>query len=153
MPVVSDVITFTRILIADILLIWRCYHVWGGSIRSIAIPLVLFTIECVIESAAIYSIILLIEAIQSVLPSSGDLVNVMNRVNDYLQELMYFATGIAPTIVVARVAIAQMKTEETGGVSYIGTHGVSSNIPANSLLNGAGIQAEEKPKSTNLHSE
>ncbi|KAH9477240.1 hypothetical protein JR316_0011159 [Psilocybe cubensis] len=112
MPVVSDVITFTRILIADILL-----------------------------------------AIQSVLPSSGDLVNVMNRVNDYLQELMYFATGIAPTIVVARVAIAQMKTEETGGVSYIGTHGVSSNIPANSLLNGAGIQAEEKPKSTNLHSE
>ncbi|KAH9484667.1 hypothetical protein JR316_0001566 [Psilocybe cubensis] len=40
------------ILISDVLLIWRCYSIWGNSLKVAMIPLVLLAIEIVIAIAS-----------------------------------------------------------------------------------------------------
>uniref|UniRef100_A0A8H7XNM1 Uncharacterized protein n=1 Tax=Psilocybe cubensis TaxID=181762 RepID=A0A8H7XNM1_PSICU len=107
----------------------------------------------IIESAAIYSIFLLADAIINVLPSTASQQSVSGNVGQVVQQFKDFATGIAPTILVARVAMAQMKTEETRGGSDFGHHATSSNRPPNSLFNRAEPEANDKPKSTNMESD
>ncbi|PPQ87547.1 hypothetical protein CVT25_008472 [Psilocybe cyanescens] len=43
--VLSDFLVTSSFVVADGLLIWRCYHVWGQSFRAILAPLILLVVE------------------------------------------------------------------------------------------------------------
>ncbi|KAF9554115.1 hypothetical protein CPC08DRAFT_821904 [Agrocybe pediades] len=57
--ITSSFTTFLSLLIADGLLVWRCFHSCGGSLRRCLLPIALLTIETVLViSALVFSCLL-----------------------------------------------------------------------------------------------
>ncbi|KDR71341.1 hypothetical protein GALMADRAFT_144028 [Galerina marginata CBS 339.88] len=183
--IVGDISSFSMYVLTDGLLIWRAFHLWGRSLRVMAIPLFLLASEIVlviaeivvegifvslgpskttaqglvanrllpavlflstaislsttilivfrfysigkqhgdsvrrfrhildiiVQSSAIYSLTSLIGAIGIVLPGSDNIANTWLFSYGLYTEVLNFAiTGMAPTIMVARFALA---TDET----------------------------------------
>ncbi|PPQ88319.1 hypothetical protein CVT25_012438 [Psilocybe cyanescens] len=48
-----DFLTYSSFVVSDGLLIWRCYHIWGQSLRIILVPVALFIAESCLFIAAI----------------------------------------------------------------------------------------------------
>ncbi|PPQ73662.1 hypothetical protein CVT25_007071, partial [Psilocybe cyanescens] len=191
--------------------IWRCYHVWGQSYRTISVPLILLITECglsfatmvfsneftettseanvilynnisnalvfvslgttvittfligyrihsvarldgspskrlfnhivimIVESAAAYSLALLLEVIFSFVPSTPVPGSTMREAGYYIQSVLIIVPkqGIAPTILVARIAtndnhtVASSTTTHISGVQFVSQQGSRSGRSAN----------------------
>ncbi|PPQ88151.1 hypothetical protein CVT25_005117 [Psilocybe cyanescens] len=51
--VFADFLTYSSFVVSDGLLIWRCYHIWGQSLRIILVPVALFVAESCLFVASI----------------------------------------------------------------------------------------------------
>ncbi|PPQ97828.1 hypothetical protein CVT26_012929 [Gymnopilus dilepis] len=172
-----DILSFILAAVADGILIWRCYHVWGHSFRAILIPGFLFfceivldlvevgvagadrlkpsdhqenvlnrllaaqafatfattlssttliayriytttreipgsskrllsrIVEILVQSAAAYSLVVIAWAISNVVPQTVSNEVSFEAAGDYSYTLFNFVSGVAPTVLVARVAI------------------------------------------------
>ncbi|PPQ85449.1 hypothetical protein CVT25_006286 [Psilocybe cyanescens] len=189
--VFSVFLTYSSIVVSDGLLIWRCYHIWGRSLRIILVPVALFVAESclfvattalagvngqlpsdihaklfnnissasifvslgttmittfligyriysashangtpsrrlfsrvwviVIESAAVYSLVLFVGAIYDVLPSFTVLESPLVVVGYYSEPVLFVVTGMAPTILVARIALTNPSNTVAPTVTHI----------------------------------
>jgi len=50
----STICAYSAVVLADILLIWRCFHIWGHSFRVISLPLFFLLAETVTFSLTIF---------------------------------------------------------------------------------------------------
>ncbi|PPQ85447.1 hypothetical protein CVT25_006284 [Psilocybe cyanescens] len=73
----------------------------------------------VIESAAVYSLVLFVGAIYDVLPSFTVLESPLVVVGYYVQPVLFFVTGMAPTILVARIALTNPSNAVGPTVTHI----------------------------------
>ncbi|KAH9483403.1 hypothetical protein JR316_0002869 [Psilocybe cubensis] len=185
----SSVIENIIFVISDALLIWRCYHVWGQSVRMIAVPLLLLFAELVlafaatvlnilstdltngknmtlddnilvalffvslattscatfligwriytasghigrskythiittiIESSAVYSLVLLVLAIHTVTRFSREIESPWFEMSAYTSLALNFVPGFAPTVMVLRLAIANTaKADFSSTITHI----------------------------------
>uniref|UniRef100_A0A8H7XSL9 Uncharacterized protein n=1 Tax=Psilocybe cubensis TaxID=181762 RepID=A0A8H7XSL9_PSICU len=163
------VLLYASFIISDGLLVWRCYHVCGRSIRWLAVPLTLFIAECslyiaficlgtdpianalaftllattlcttcliayriitassskdaygslpsqrlfhrilamIVESAAAYAVVLLVWSIVPHLPGPNTAAAGYGKivVNGYVETVLVVVSGMAPTVLVARLAV------------------------------------------------
>ncbi|KAH9474203.1 hypothetical protein JR316_0008606 [Psilocybe cubensis] len=183
-------------VVSDALLIWRCYHVWGQSIKMISISLIFLTAELalsltstifdgtspilatkaretlsnnistalafvslgttfsatfligyrvhilsnshvlsfksfynrivliVIESAALYSLVFLFWGIILVIPIFHNLESPLVEVVPYVEIVLTVGAGLAPTVMVARLALEEPET----------SHNCSTTVPPISNL-------------------
>ncbi|PPQ95691.1 hypothetical protein CVT25_000788 [Psilocybe cyanescens] len=107
--ILNDFLQNFVFIISDGLLIWRCYHVWGQSFWAILTPLILLVAEFVIiESAAAYSMVLLLEAIIGIVPSFTVFGSPTSQADYYIEK-----QGMAPTVLVARTATNNNSVESS----------------------------------------
>ncbi|PPQ69932.1 hypothetical protein CVT26_013257 [Gymnopilus dilepis] len=196
---VTEVMDFIMTAVADGILIWRCYHVCGYSLRGILIPgfllfcevvidvavlsllgasqlepsrsqvnaishliaaqsfvtcattlssttiiayriyttskreisgrsnrLLMHVLEILVQSAAAYSLVAVAEAISSVVPQSGSTAPSWYASAAYTSLLFIFISGIAPTVLVGRVAMLDGKR----------TYGSTSSATVSAPLSG-----------------
>ncbi|PPQ91515.1 hypothetical protein CVT25_008902 [Psilocybe cyanescens] len=101
-------------------LIWYRIH---SAFRSKSSPLSkkLFShiVVLVIESAAVYSLILFLNAITTVVPSFTLIGSLAEEVNYYMQILLIISAGMSPTILVARVALTAPNDTVVSNVTRI----------------------------------
>ncbi|PPR00850.1 hypothetical protein CVT26_012485 [Gymnopilus dilepis] len=77
-------------------------------------------VEILAESAAAYAVASLALAIESIIPQTSSSNNLVVLVcNAYLTPLYGFIAGVAPTIMVARVALAPDKVNDISAISHI----------------------------------
>uniref|UniRef100_A0A8H7XVV4 Uncharacterized protein n=1 Tax=Psilocybe cubensis TaxID=181762 RepID=A0A8H7XVV4_PSICU len=192
MWVLNNFLFYCLFVVSDVLLIWRCYHVWGKSWRIIVVPSFLLVVECglsfaitlldginssmssdakfrlchsitsallfaslattvsttfaigyrihhyvkemghrftserklnniivmLLESAALYSILLIVYAVMAVVPSFNTAGSPVLQASYYVRAIL---TGMAPTILVARLALTASSRPATvaAAISHI----------------------------------
>ncbi|KJA18851.1 hypothetical protein HYPSUDRAFT_205069 [Hypholoma sublateritium FD-334 SS-4] len=178
----SDVTKFLPFIVADGLLIWRCFKIWNGSYRIVALSLLLFLaeialystvtvfdfsprqlatgatrnhllsvglfttlavtlwtttlivyriysaandtlnrqkprfyniLEMITQSSLIYALALGANALLAVIPQRPSDVWTIFTVANYVGVVLYAITGIAPTLMVARIALLSSLTSDT----------------------------------------
>ncbi|KAH9478081.1 hypothetical protein JR316_0010318 [Psilocybe cubensis] len=216
--VIVVTLQYTLLVVSDGLLIWRCFHVWGCSLRSVAVPIAFLLVETgislaiignvpaallggpiallmdrvqsaalfvsfltttlttaligyriytlsqqgnnlstakrvkhvtkiLVESSTIYCIVLLVNAVVAVIPSASYLAeSPVNISSFYVQIVLYVVSGMAPTIVVARIALAnpvngrkETLTTDLSGISFEERY-ISSQLEPKT--NGEGTRAD-----------
>ncbi|PPQ79792.1 hypothetical protein CVT25_003146 [Psilocybe cyanescens] len=191
--VIYEFFFFLLFIVSDGILIWRCYHVWGKSLRIVLVPLILFSAQfclfiadmilagligsitenmdanlanniqsaqdsfCIlfgdfifeevvfacgtilVESAALYSTVIFVYALSIILPS---FLNVSSTWSSgyYIECFVTVIGGLAPTILVARIALTTTSNEDmvavTTHIPSISLHG--SYHPSNSETSSRG---------------
>ncbi|PPR06327.1 hypothetical protein CVT26_004658, partial [Gymnopilus dilepis] len=91
---VEDIVTFLMAAVADCILIWRCYHVFGHSFRATLIPGFLLFCEIVVDL-----IILSVWGVDHLDPSESQ-DTVLNQLIA-AQAFLTFATTVASTTLIA----------------------------------------------------
>ncbi|PPQ72177.1 LOW QUALITY PROTEIN: hypothetical protein CVT25_008818 [Psilocybe cyanescens] len=91
----------------------------------------------IVESAAIYSLVLLLDAISIVVPSFGELGSPWAEAEYYIESVLIPVAGMAPTILVARLALTNTDSMIAGSTitrvsnlqfkSQIGSSSLSAN--------------------------
>ncbi|KAF8990036.1 hypothetical protein BDZ89DRAFT_1087302 [Hymenopellis radicata] len=169
MTIAIDVLRCLSVLVADLILVWRCWVLYGGNLKVIAIPslcvitetlsacmvivsyvediniasasqvnwslvyysmtvvtnslctiLILFRIvrtyrgiiEILVESAAMYAIIYIALLIAYAYEYYTASITIMTA-NYYPQIMSYSITGIAPTLIIARVMAGQSRPNDS----------------------------------------
>ncbi|KJA15918.1 hypothetical protein HYPSUDRAFT_333942 [Hypholoma sublateritium FD-334 SS-4] len=210
--------TITHVLpfiVADGLLIWRCFKVWNNSFRTIALSFLLFMaeialflsamvfsllpssfqitttinrlnsaglfttlavtlwttvliayriysaarqtlsgtkthfyniLEIIIQSAFIYSLALVTNAVLSAIPQNDANSLTLFTAENYVGVILYATAAIAPTVMVARVALASnftSETEPTIAASSIPFGGQNPNINALEVVGHTTVSPEQ----------
>ncbi|KAH9480014.1 hypothetical protein JR316_0006611 [Psilocybe cubensis] len=182
LAIIFECIQDFMLVISDGLLIWRCYHVWGRSLKVIALPSLLWlaeiglsitntvldglttnfalqidipicliftslatTIACtvligfriytgvdhswrsktvysrvlvtIVESSAVYAVVLLFLALTLVVPPLYTLP--LYAIGYYVQSTLIVVSGMAPTVMVARLSITNSKAASSATVTHI----------------------------------
>ncbi|PPQ78788.1 hypothetical protein CVT25_010661 [Psilocybe cyanescens] len=92
--IARDVTSFAMYIVADGLLIWRCYHIYGGLRRIIILPLSLFAVEVgLVVTSIIYYLIV------DSNPSQHE-VNISNGIQSGVF-FASFATSLSTTVLIA----------------------------------------------------
>ncbi|KJA15920.1 hypothetical protein HYPSUDRAFT_47981 [Hypholoma sublateritium FD-334 SS-4] len=184
--VLLEVSSGLPLVVADGLLIWRCFRIWDSSLRIIALSLILFLaeialflatlvfsftsstdstksgitngtglflalavtlwtttliayriysasshvlnrkrsrfyniLEIITESSFIYSLSLVVIAVLTAIPMTPSNIWTLLKVSVYVGNIFNAITGIAPTITVARVALASNSTSDTEPTSDV----------------------------------
>ncbi|PPQ95163.1 hypothetical protein CVT25_013308, partial [Psilocybe cyanescens] len=87
-----------------------------SNIQKIIQPFV----ALVIESAAAYSLVLLLEAIIVIVPSFTELESPLEEADSYLQPVLVAVEGMAPTVLVARIALTNPNnTDASAPITHI----------------------------------
>ncbi|PPQ76472.1 hypothetical protein CVT25_002002 [Psilocybe cyanescens] len=73
----------------------------------------------IVESAAAYALVLLLYAIDTVAPSVGVLGSPLNEADYYIATIVNVVAGMAPTILVARVAANDNQTVSSSTMTHI----------------------------------
>ncbi|KAH9480915.1 hypothetical protein JR316_0007517 [Psilocybe cubensis] len=204
--------------VADGLLVWRCYHVWGQSLKVALVPSMLFlaeigltvtsavlnsifgeityneaetklannitcaldfislgtTVTCtcliwyrihstlrlggpsakgpiiralilIVESAALYSAVLLLDAVSFVVPAFSKEESPLFEFGYYITILLNMAAGIAPTIMVARLAFMNQKPD-TRSLPITHVSNLNFHHSSDTAGSAAGV-ADTEPKS------
>ncbi|PPQ87685.1 hypothetical protein CVT25_011452 [Psilocybe cyanescens] len=194
--IVGNIFFFAVFIVADALLIWRCYHIWGRSLRIVMVLLLFLFLESgwnqtglfaavtiiafvadrlpttaevisgnnmqsaqifmsfgttvmatfliaykilnsstwsnsssknlfkhvvavVIESASVYSVSILVFAVFNVIPSSENLGTRLCNAKLYAQAIITVVGGMAPTILVARIALTNSDNTDISSITHI----------------------------------
>ncbi|KAH9475578.1 hypothetical protein JR316_0012695 [Psilocybe cubensis] len=92
--VALNVTSYAMYIVADGLLIWRCFHVYGGRWRVIALPLLLLSLEIGLVTASIvYFLVVDSDATQNKINISNDIQSATF--------FMSFATSVSTTGLIA----------------------------------------------------
>ncbi|PPQ81461.1 hypothetical protein CVT25_013364 [Psilocybe cyanescens] len=128
--ILNNILQNSLFIVSDGLLIWRCYHVWGQLFWAISSPLILLVVE------GAYSLVLLLYAIDLVVPSFDVLGSPMAKAGYYIGEIVTVVAkqGMAPTILVSRIALTDPNSIDTsatlthvsGGLEF-GSHQCSGS--------------------------
>ncbi|PPQ95064.1 hypothetical protein CVT25_002015 [Psilocybe cyanescens] len=73
----------------------------------------------IIESAAAYSMVLLLKSIIVVVPSTVVLGSPLRQVDYYMEGILIFVSGIAPTVLVARIATNDKNSVASSTLTHI----------------------------------
>ncbi|KAH9476423.1 hypothetical protein JR316_0011998 [Psilocybe cubensis] len=76
-------------------------------------------LNIVIESAAIYSLLLLMDAISIIVPPFNELGTPWANVEYYVESILIVVAGIAPTVIVARSSVARRAENDAFAITRV----------------------------------
>ncbi|KAF8881057.1 hypothetical protein CPB84DRAFT_1751285 [Gymnopilus junonius] len=170
----NDICAFLLATLGDGLLIWRCFNVWNRSLLVILLPLFLLLSTITIASASKLepspyqgSILDILTAATFCVTSATTLLTTFliayriysfskqdllkrsrMRFRNIVEILAQSAAGVAPAIMVARLALAPSTDEDMSTITHISGLQFDHNTIANGALSrGDSVSVETRPSS------
>ncbi|PPR03016.1 hypothetical protein CVT26_004543 [Gymnopilus dilepis] len=106
---VQAFITFATTLSSTSLIAYRIYTTSKNDIPRSSKRLLHHILEILVQSAAVYSLMAIAQAVSSVIPQTASNAASWDAAEIYTSILFTFISGVAPTVLVARVAMLDEK--------------------------------------------
>ncbi|KAH9486214.1 hypothetical protein JR316_0000278 [Psilocybe cubensis] len=73
-------------------------------------------VSVIVESNAVYSLVLLVEAIITVVPGFSIIESPAWPVSEFIDTILFTVTGLIPTVMIARLALTSSENSDSSGI-------------------------------------